>query len=574
VSDFNTAGNWDSNVDTTNDKIGPGDTVELCDDDNSGVFRSTFTIQGSGTSGNPITIGCKSGDTCDIRQTDQVTGWVKDFSGDTNNVYRATRPVNYSFGALNEAQTARLDHYEGGLNLPASFADWGDHFFRGRANDGYVYIRDADEDPDDWDNPPEVGARQYGIHIGSYDYITVDGISIYGPEGASTSVSGKSRGGIVGKGSNNSIVDNSYLYYSSGCSIIISEINGTADTDVQDTYITGSWGGIWCSESSGTPSAGFTISRVHITNTAINNGDAGDRDAIGMYYCNDVIVEDSYIYNTSTVGQNDTDSGNTTVGAHIDLANVNGVIVRRNYLKDVGGRGITNGAITGAGSYGIQIYNNVIDGWGQHNEDQSLTNFNAIHIGGTGGETIPNTRVYGNLIINSGVNADTGIEFNNETWTGFANCINNIFYNNTTVNYELYISAQSATSRAFQDNYFYRASGTGNIIYDYGVVRTYGTGLSDWETARSWASNNEWGTSDLNFSNASGTYVITASTPAIIKTGGQSLGSPYDTVLDSNTVWTPFASMNVLTHIQSGTYVIGPFYLSPLPTGFHGMRIE
>jgi hypothetical protein len=552
VSDFNTAGNWDSNVDTTNDKIGPGDTVELCDDDNSGVFRSTFTIQGSGTSGNPITIGCKSGDTCDIRQTDQVTGWVKDFSGDTNNVYRATRPVNYSFGALNEAQTARLDHYEGGLNLPASFADWGDHFFRGRANDGYVYIRDADEDPDDWDNPPEVGARQYGIHIGSYDYITVDGISIYGPEGASTSVSGKSRGGIVGKGSNNSIVDNSYLYYSSGCSIIISEINGTADTDVQDTYITGSWGGIWCSETSGTPSAGFTISRVHITNTAINNGDAGDRDAIGMYYCNDVIVEDSYIYNTSTVGQNDTDSGSTTVGAHIDLANVNGVIVRRNYLKDSGGRGITNGAITGAGSYGIQIYNNVIDGWGQHNEDQSLINFNAIHIGGTGGETIPNTRVYGNLIINSGVNADTGIEFNNETWTGFANCINNIFYNNTT------------------------ASGTGNIIYDYGVVRTYGTGLSDWETARSWASNNEWGTSDLNFSNASGTYVITASTPAIIKTGGQSLGSPYDTVLDSNTVWTPFASMNVLTYIQSGTYVIGPFYLStsPLPTGIHGMRIE
>jgi hypothetical protein len=59
VSDFNTAGNWDVDVADDN-KIGPGDTVYF-----SGTITGVTTIQGSGLSGNVITIdGYEAGD-CD-----------------------------------------------------------------------------------------------------------------------------------------------------------------------------------------------------------------------------------------------------------------------------------------------------------------------------------------------------------------------------------------------------------------------------------------------------------------------------------------------------------------------------
>lgn len=49
---FNTAGNWGSGA----TQIGPGTTVHLC-----GVFSSTLTFQGSGTSGSPITLHFETG---------------------------------------------------------------------------------------------------------------------------------------------------------------------------------------------------------------------------------------------------------------------------------------------------------------------------------------------------------------------------------------------------------------------------------------------------------------------------------------------------------------------------------
>src|SRR5210317_1248675 len=49
VSDFNTSGNWDSNVDTDNNVIGPGDTVFF-----SGTITTPVSVQGDGTSGYQI----------------------------------------------------------------------------------------------------------------------------------------------------------------------------------------------------------------------------------------------------------------------------------------------------------------------------------------------------------------------------------------------------------------------------------------------------------------------------------------------------------------------------------------
>lgn len=60
VAAFNTASNWDTNVDTDNGKIGPGDTVYF-----SGTITTTVTPKGLGVSGDYITLdGYEAGD-CD-----------------------------------------------------------------------------------------------------------------------------------------------------------------------------------------------------------------------------------------------------------------------------------------------------------------------------------------------------------------------------------------------------------------------------------------------------------------------------------------------------------------------------
>ncbi|HDO25232.1 MAG TPA: hypothetical protein ENG95_01140, partial [Nitrospirae bacterium] len=53
---FNTAENWGPGA----NKVSAGNTVIIKDD--GGAYMSTFTIQGSGTAGNPITIQAESGD--------------------------------------------------------------------------------------------------------------------------------------------------------------------------------------------------------------------------------------------------------------------------------------------------------------------------------------------------------------------------------------------------------------------------------------------------------------------------------------------------------------------------------
>ena len=60
VSYFNTAGNWTSGT-PTGTKIGPGTTVHLCGTFTFAAGVSGLTVQGSGASGNPVTIHFESG---------------------------------------------------------------------------------------------------------------------------------------------------------------------------------------------------------------------------------------------------------------------------------------------------------------------------------------------------------------------------------------------------------------------------------------------------------------------------------------------------------------------------------
>jgi len=59
-TDFNTAGNWDTD-DANDGKIGPNDDVAFVDE--GGSFTGILTIQTSGLSGKPITLKAQTGDT-------------------------------------------------------------------------------------------------------------------------------------------------------------------------------------------------------------------------------------------------------------------------------------------------------------------------------------------------------------------------------------------------------------------------------------------------------------------------------------------------------------------------------
>ena len=79
---FNTASNWDGLVDTTNGKIGPGDTVHI-----TGIINATgstatsanqLQFQRGGVPGNPITLKFDVGGR--LRHPDQLFNWSRDRS--------------------------------------------------------------------------------------------------------------------------------------------------------------------------------------------------------------------------------------------------------------------------------------------------------------------------------------------------------------------------------------------------------------------------------------------------------------------------------------------------------------
>jgi hypothetical protein len=81
AADFNTVGNWDTD-DSDDGKIGPNDIVRLMDD--GGDFRTAFTVQQSGLSTKPITIGAEGADNPVINGADIVTGWTANQGADNN----------------------------------------------------------------------------------------------------------------------------------------------------------------------------------------------------------------------------------------------------------------------------------------------------------------------------------------------------------------------------------------------------------------------------------------------------------------------------------------------------------
>ena len=594
----------------------------LDDDDDStvlfvcGEFRETLRVGASGESGQIITIksctvanGCGAEDPAVIKLTDDLHGntWTNVSDGADGaggfDIYRTTPPSgsDYSYGMLNEALDARLDrgdnHCDYGRPEYADFEEY--EFFGGSKDDKFVYIS-SDSSPSSW-ALAEVGARLVGVYIYDKSYITIDGITIYGPGGETTGDEGdpvapeddnykdgsrhraKYRGGFYGFWGSDVIIKNCIARHFTGMAFFTKGSAPPNGITFQDCWADDAWGGFWSSYGEDSVNGPITISRCLVTDNSIRKGDCGDRDGMGFYNAQDVLIEDSYIDTTGVVGGDDKD---LVDGGCILCAACEGIIVRRTKVKNCAYQGISIGGNEGPGNYGVQVYNNIIDTWGRvsghphvcegcagNGIDDAFNWYDGIRIGS--GELATsnygNTYIYNNLITNgpSGQDIDadpSGIKMNHYYYQGHVLVRNNMFLNNGT-EWELIWSVNSATSKNFSFNYFDRESG--KVAYDRvtnpRVIYSVGNNLADFNDNASFANDN-YNQDDCSISNEAGddpnlqtgTYAPQVNSPTCVKTGGYDLGTTnYDDAIDPARDWIyPFGAETVTRAV--GVYEIGP----------------
>ena len=435
--------------------LSPGDIVYF---KMGAVWRDMLTINTSGSKDKPITFAAKldwgTGDNPKILSSEQVSSWTE--IDTTHHIWRATvSGKTSSFGMLNSTSTARVDTY-GSFN--PGFSNWTDQYFRGDTGDSYVYFKNNAGNP----GTREVGVRPYGIFGNGKNYITVDGIDVYGPLGTHPSdpmfekhALSKKRGPISFRNSNYVTVKNCSVGLANSVGIGFWEW-GT-NSVIEDCSITDTWGGAWWNVCAST----HRISRCHITNIALRYGDTGDKDMIGAFRTDDIIVEDCYLDTSGHANYDENGNG-------ITFSDCNGQIIRRNYIKNAAHTGILVGGNNTAGSYGVQIYNNIIDSWGR------LTGANRmwydgiiIGAGSTAASTYGNVLVYNNLFIN-GANYTTlwdeegntrgnvgnaGIRILNNKF-GDVKVINNLFHNNDSIYEFTWDVSQYTGTRDISYNFF------------------------------------------------------------------------------------------------------------------------
>jgi hypothetical protein len=510
-----------------------------------------------------------------------------------DNIWRATiAGTTHSLGAMIDGTGVRSPFFQ---NVPCTIptvendpnsdcSAWTEDWFHGETGNTYVYLRNTV-------NPGtvEIGTRPYGIVGNTVDYITVDGITVYGPFGYDTATWTytdvvndvplvKKRGPISFRNSNYIIIQNNTVKY--GFSLGMGFWESGANTQILNNSIDEFWGGTIHNVTGST----HTIRGNHLTRMSVVSSDVpiGDRDGIGLYIVTDIIIEDNFVDYGGTWSL----IGNANC---ISLADCNGMIIRRNYVTSCGKAGITLAANDTAGSYGVQVYNNVVDGWAAiPNADDKW--YAGIQIGGStpAADTYGNLYVYNNLLLNGadGNNNRThgSINIRNDAYL-IVKVANNVFHNNSGVDYELYADVNDFTTQTYNNNYFYRASGTGNIIFQAGGSNPYTySQISTWESlVNGWgsgaAANNVGTTTNPAFAtdtqNSYTIYTVDSSTVAAILTGGEVLSGGVSTAISSLRVWTPFSSADYLTRTRSGVFARGPFELvgegAPSPFTIEGM---
>jgi len=480
-----------ADLSTSEETTGPGDFILL----RSGKsWRETLSIPESGTSGNVITYGrFGTGAAPKILMTEQVDGdpytWVE-YDG-THKIYSvdltATGATKF-YTMANEAGTDREPRY---ISLPAA-EDWADGYTWGSIYDATptFYYRSTTVGSAANLNAQnrEVGVRDYGINFGGYDYITVDGIEIYGPGGTDAADwADKNIRGFSGANAYNLTIKNckTSMVFSNW----LTGQNGTAsNTVIERNTFEKAWAGVQFYYYDGA-----TVKHNTFINICNKGGDTGDCPFFGVQYSDDGVFFNNYCNDRGYAGNtsNICDNGISIVNGS------DGWTISSNYI----GTSVIGGIIYGSAGEegdpsGITVIKNVIENWGVSDYTPSGLlaktpdkDFCAIKTCGGGGSYVDcgDTVIEDNLIINHAADAEDNhysagilVERNHDSLKVNRNYIWNISSAVYDIQYRI---GSVAGTHEFDDNYL---SGSDDTIYQGTTPYTY----EEWNTEKNYANNN------------------------------------------------------------------------------------
>ena len=414
----------------------------------------------------------------------------------------------------------------------------------------------------------EVGARQYGIHINSVDWVKIDGIDIYGPtaetggwNAATACVKTTSVHGIT--------LQNMNIKYCEGNAI---DFDGDDDGGniIQDVNIydcklgiIGDTIGRSCSDVSCTTYGdGITVQRVVAEKISVVGAEHGDRDGIGFARSKYVLVSKSIVKDTGWVGmERHMDASFTFVTGCSDAR------LEYSYAYDSGQMGVGMSGDTYSGTApNWEIDHVIVDGFGKHPGSKV-----ADYLSACGGN------MYGIKIGGGGAGSDmSDVKIYNATVMG------GIYCNDTTLSAGIYTTTQITSNFemrnviSYDDSAYYnmqlRAASSGAAVTNNDCYRSIGTCVRDrigggdssytsaqaatWNSENAWAANNVGSDPQLDSN-----YHITDSSPQAVKDEGYDLAGVYQTGLDEDTTWSPLSVITAdwETYVGSSKQGMGAF---------------
>ncbi len=305
---------------------------------------------------------------------------------------------------------------------------------------GYMYYRKDSGVP----VAMEVGARSRGIVIDSKNYITVDGIDVFG----GSAVSAGKLIDIDGTAAH-IIIKNLEI----SCNDAIGIRSGPATSDVtydnlhvHDNANTGAY----INSTTGL----VTNCRVHDNGRVI--GDAGDRGGIGSYQGGGITFSYNEVY------RNGQDDANCDMEISV-VQPTAAVTIVGNYVHE----SISGGIQVAEGGSGSVISYNIVDGFGETTYDGdgiSPGKFSGIRVG-TPAIMITGVKIYNNIITGGAQAVSTTHAGIMMRYTGGACEIkNNLFLNNTSKDVHIYADVVT-TSFDFSNNLYYKSDFTGNWFW-------------------------------------------------------------------------------------------------------------
>lgn len=501
------------------------------------VFREQLTVGSSGNATYGLTItSYDSGAKPIIRATDSFNSWVEVDA--TYNIWQGNIGSNVQYSGILIADGSKKNMiYIGG---PA-YSAWEDERFSGKYESNNFRLRSNDGDPGE----REVGVREHCIDITNHNYVTIDGLGIYGPTGATTSKLAREVTSFIGANADYITIQNCDLKHSYGFAIRFD--SGSIESTVDNNYFYDCWGGV---QLRGCGDGPHTISNNEMDSTAITKGESGDREMIGIAQntttslANGVIIEHNHFHDHGA-GLADAD------GAGHGIASVEEkyITIRYNLLENGSHNFVSVGDME-TDAY-LRIYHNIIDTW-DNAPGGCTTGDNvpcAIKTAATGTADGEDIEIYNNLFIGGGnITGSTFGTSNDEeacalyikssnTNYGNINIRNNIFYDNDGI-YEMICTPYNYDEINVQNNCFYHTSAenmidhNGTIFDEDGLKDPGGTSYNSHNpNAKTNIGNNLFENPDL-VNPATGDYKLDTGSPC--EDDGYSVGITED--YDGNTI--------------------------------------